>query len=58
MKAGDLVRIRDSSILALVMRIDFRANFYKSIAEPTKWVILLGQPVPYKASKLEVISDS
>ena len=58
MKVGDLVKIKDTSIVTLVMKTESRPNFYKSIVEPTKWVILLGQPVPYKASKLEVVHAS
>ena len=58
MKVGDLVKIRDTSIMTLVMRTESRPNFYKSIVEPTQWVILLGQPVPYKASKLEIVNAS
>lgn len=55
MKVGDLVQIRGTSIVDLVTRVETVPNFYKTLP-PTSWVILNGQPVPYKASKLEVIN--
>ena len=55
MKVGDLVQIRGTSIVDLVTRVETVPNFYKTLP-PTLWVILNGQPVPYKASKLEVIN--
>ena len=57
MQVGDLVRIRGTSILDLITRIESVPNFYKTLP-PTTWVILNGQPVPYKASKLEVVNAS
>jgi len=54
-KVGDLVQIRGTSIVDLVTRVETVPNFYKTLP-PTSWVILNGQPVPYKASKLEVIN--
>ena len=57
MRVGDLVQIRGTSIVELVTRIEAVPNYYKTLP-PTTWVILNGQPVPYKASKLEVINAS
>ena len=57
MQVGDLVQIRGTSIVELVTRIEAVPNYYKTLP-PTTWVILNGQPVPYKASKLEVINES
>jgi hypothetical protein len=57
MKVGDLVQIRGTSVVALVMRIESVPNFYKTLP-PTTWVSLHGQPVPYKASKVEAINES
>ena len=56
-KAGDLVRIEGTSIVDLVTRVETVPNFYKTLP-PTVWAILNGQPIPYKASKLEVINAS
>ena len=56
-KAGDLVQIRGTSIVDLVTRVETVPNFYKTLP-PTVWAILNGQPVPYKASKLEVVNAS
>ncbi len=57
MQVGDLVRIKGTSMVHLVMRVEPVPNFYKTLP-PTTWVILKGQPVPYKASKVEVINAS
>ena len=57
MNVGDLVRIKGTSMVHLVKRVESVANFYKSLP-PTTWVILDGQPVPYKASKVEVVNAS
>ena len=57
MKVGDLVKIRGTSIVDLITRIESVPNFYKTLP-PTIWVILNDQPVPYKASKVEVFSES
>jgi hypothetical protein len=58
MKVGDLVRYRNSmhGVVALVTRIEFAPNFYKSVTKPTEWVFLSGQDVPFRAHRLEVIS--
>ena len=50
MQVGDLVRIKGTGMVHLVKRVESVAN--------TMWVILDGQPVPYKASKVEVINAS
>ena len=57
MKVGDLVKIKGTSMVHLVTRVEAVPNFYKTLP-PTTWVILSGQPVPYKASKLEVVNES
>lgn len=56
MKVGDLVKIKYDGVVALVTRIESVGNFYKSVTTPTDWYYLLGQPVPFKASKLEVVN--
>ncbi len=58
MKPGDLVKIRGTSIVALVTRIESVDNYYDSITTPTEWAFLAGKEVPLKASKLEVINES
>ncbi len=58
MKVGDLVQIRDTNIVALVTRIEFKANFYKSVTRPTEWVFLSGQDLPRRPHRLEVINES
>ena len=55
-KVGDLVRIKHTDIVALVTRIEFKANLYKSITRPTEWVFLSGQDMPRRPHRLEVIS--
>ena len=58
MKVGDLVKIKYDGVVALVTRIEFVANFYKSVTTPTVWHYLLDHPVPFKANKLEVINEN
>ena len=55
-KVGDLVRIKNTDVVALVTRIEFKANFYKSITRPTEWVFLAGQDLPRRPHRLEVVS--
>ncbi len=55
-KVGDLVRIKHTNVVALVTRIEFKANLYKSITRPTEWVFLSGQDMPRRPHRLEVIS--
>ena len=55
MKVGDLVRIKGTSMVHLVKRVEAAGGLSRP---PTTWVILDGQPVPYKASKVEVISEN
>ena len=55
-KVGDLVRIKHTDVVALVTRIEFKANFYKSVTRPTEWVFLAGQDMPRRPHRLEVIS--
>jgi hypothetical protein len=54
MKVGDLVKIKGTSMVHLVMRIDVLES-YDGLQ---RWVTLHGQPVPYKASKVKVVSAS
>jgi len=55
-KVGDLVRIRHTDVVALVTRIEFKANFYKSVTRPTEWVFLAGQDLPRRPHRLEVVN--
>ncbi len=55
-KVGDLVRIKHTDVVALVTRIEFKANFYKSVTRPTKWVFLAGQDLPRRPHRLEVVN--
>ncbi len=55
MKVGDLVQIKGTSMVHLVMRIDVLES-YDGLQ---RWVTFYtGQPVPYKDSKVEVINES
>ena len=56
MKVGDLVRIKHTDVVALVTRIEFKANFYNSITRPTEWVFLAGQDMPRRPHRLEVVN--
>ena len=58
MKVGDLVKIRYDGVVALVTRIEFVPNFYKSITKPTEWVFLSGQDMPFRPHTLEVVNES
>ena len=55
-KVGDLVRIKHTDVVALVTRIEFKANFYKSVTRPTEWVFLAGQDLPRRPHRLEVVN--
>ena len=55
-KVGDLVRIKHTDVVALVTRIEFAPNFYKSVTKPTEWVFLSGQDVPFRPHRLEIIN--
>ena len=57
LKVGDLVKIKHTDVVALVTRIEFKANFYNSITRPTEWVYLSGQAMPRRPHRLEVVSD-
>ena len=56
MKVGDLVKIKYDGVVALVTRIEFAPNFYKSVTKPTEWVFLSGQDVPFRPHRLEVVN--
>ena len=58
MQVGDLVKIKYDGVVALVTRIEFKANFYKSVTRPTEWVFLSGQDLPRRPHRLEVINES
>jgi len=59
MQVGDLVRVKDCGVVALVTEIVSVPNFYKSVATPTVWAFLShDERTPIKASKLEVVSAS
>ncbi len=55
-KVGDLVKIKHTDVVALVTRIEFKANFYKSVTRPTEWVFLAGQDLPRRPHRLEVVN--
>ena len=54
MKVGDLVKIKGTSLVHLVMRIDVLESYDGAQC----WVTLHGQPVPYKDSKVRVVNES
>ena len=56
MQVGDLVKIKYDGVTALITRIEFVPNFYKSITKPTEWVFLSGQSRPFRPHTLEVVS--
>ena len=58
MKVGDLVKIRYDGTMALVTRIEFVDNYYKSITKPVEWVFLSGQDMPFRPHTLEVVNES
>ena len=58
MKVGDLVRIRYDGVVALVTRIAFVDNYYKSITKPVEWIFLSGQDMPFRPHTLEVVNES
>jgi len=55
-KVGDLVKIKHTDTVALVTRIEFKANLYKSITRPVEWVFLSGQDLPRRPHRLEVVN--
>ena len=57
-KVGDLVRIKNTDVVALVTRIEFNANFYNSITRPSRWVFLAGHNLPRKSHRLEIVNAS
>ena len=60
MKVGDLVKKKYDGVVALITKMETVPDFYQygTGEAVTAWVCLLGQPVPLKAIKLEVISES
>ena len=58
MKVGDLVKIKHDGVVAIITRIEFTPNFYKSVTKPTEWVFLSGQDVSFRPHRLEVINAS
>ena len=58
MKVGDLVKIKYDGVVALVTRIEFAPNFYKTVTKPTEWVFLSGQATPFRPHRLEVVNES
>ena len=54
MKVGDLVKIKGTSLVHRVMRIDVLESYDGA----QRWVTLHGQPVPYKDSKVRVVNES
>ena len=58
MKVGDLVKIKYDGTLALVTRIEFVDNYYKSITKPVEWIFLSDQDMPFRPHTLEVVNES
>ena len=58
MKVGDLVKIKYDGVVALVTRIEFVDNYYKSITKPVEWIFLSGQDMPFRPHTLEVVNES
>ena len=57
MKVGDLVKIKHDGVVALVTRIEFVDNYYKSITKPVEWIFLSGQDMPFRPHTLEVVNE-
>jgi len=55
MKVGDLVKIKYDGVVALVTKIESDTTVFVC---PTRWYSLLGQPVSFRASQIEVINES
>ena len=55
-KVGDLVKIKYDGVVALVTRIEFVDNYYKSITKPVEWIFLSGQDMPFRPHTLEVVN--
>ena len=56
MKVGDLVKIKYDGVVALITEVEtvqFAPNEAKNV-----WFHLLGQPVLFKADRLEVLNES
>ena len=58
MQVGDLVKIKHDGVVALVTRIEFVPNFYKSVTKPVEWIFLSGQNTPFRPHRLEVVNES
>ena len=56
LKVGDLVKIKYDGVVALVTRIEFVDNYYKSITKPVEWIFLSGQDMPFRPHTLEVVN--
>ena len=50
MKVGDLVKIKYDGVVALITKVE--------TPDGNVWVHLLGQPVPFRTNRLEVINAS
>ena len=57
MKVGDLVKIKYDGAMALVTRIEFVDNYYKSITKPVEWIFLSGHDMPFRPHTLEVVNE-
>ena len=55
MEVGDLVKIKYDGVVALITEVRSDNNVYVS---PTRWYSLLGQPVSFRASQIELVNAS
>ena len=57
MEVGDLVKIKYDGIVAVITEVESIPSASTSQG-PTRWYTLLGQPVTFRASQIEVINAS
>lgn len=57
MEVGDLVKIKYDGVVALITEIE-PCPHPSGFEGPTRWYSLLGQPVTFRASQIEVINAS
>ena len=56
MKVGDLVRIKYDGVVALITKVEI--DSVDPDGNNGRYFHLLGQPVPFRADRIEVISES
>ena len=57
MEVGDLVKIKYDGVIALIMEVESYPH-PSGFEGATRWYSLLGQPVSFRASQIEVINAS